>query len=272
MNIKNRYQTVFRYPGGKKKLASKITLELWSDLERSSGFIETFVGGASVAICVAENFKDKKIVINDADFGVSIFWKLVVSDDWMLLADMIKKCKPTLELFYRIKSDVPSTDISVAFRTLFLNRTTFSGVFSGGPIGGKGQASKYPVDCRYNGPELSRRIELLHLLLRGRTTVLGVDGIDLLHKTDPEFSAYCDPPYDQDEKTSIYGHLFHEYQHKALSEVLRTRKLWLTSYNDNKLIRSLYSWASITRIPHKYSICGKKVAWAGSGELLIRPK
>ena len=63
-----------------------------------------------------------------------------------------------MEQFYKLKEESTTDKLKCAYKAIFLNRTTFSGIFKSGPIGGKDQISKYPIDCRYNAIKIKKKI------------------------------------------------------------------------------------------------------------------
>lgn len=52
-------------------------------------------------------------------------------------------------------------ELSLAFSTLFLNRTNRSGIIKAGVIGGKNQNKAYKLDCRFNKETIINRIRLI---------------------------------------------------------------------------------------------------------------
>nr|WP_152568656.1 DNA adenine methylase [Thermoactinomyces daqus] len=65
---------------------------------------------------------------------------------------------PTVELWQKLRKEVPKTTLDKAFSLLFFNRTNYSGIYKANPIGGMGQKSRYTIDCRWNADLLCERI------------------------------------------------------------------------------------------------------------------
>ena len=51
------------------------------------------------------------------------------------------------------------SEFLLGFATFFLNRTNYSGVITGGPIGGFEQKGQWKIDARFNKKSLIDRIE-----------------------------------------------------------------------------------------------------------------
>lgn len=265
--------TPFRWPGAKNKLLFSIFKFLKPLLDKSDKFCEPFVGGAAVALEVARLYPKTQIILNDKDYGLFCFWKLVAEDDDANLHRLINKLNitPTINLFYNTKNLNTEDPVLSAFRTLFLNRTTFSGIISSGPIGGKEQNSKYKVNCRYNFNKLQKKIINCHNLLKGRTKVVCKDFQDLDTINDNSYVLYIDPPYVK-AGSMLYDNSMNLQEHNALANILLERNNWVLSYDDDQLIRRLYQHCDIHNTKTAYSIDGVKNKWKNKNELIIVPK
>jgi len=62
------------------------------------------------------------------------------------LCERILNTRPTVKLFREMLESKPAKQEEIAFRFYFLNRTSFSGLWRGGPIGGYAQRSRWKVD------------------------------------------------------------------------------------------------------------------------------
>lgn len=171
-----------------------------------------------------------------------------------------------------------------AMKCLFLNRTTFSGILHGraGPIGGRAQKSPYKIDCRFGKDGLERRIRAVgELASTGR--ILDVWHLDwretfrrlsreYTHLTGDEIAVYLDPPY-VEKAPYLYEWSFESDEHQALARALSKagRFRWLLSYDDNAIIRTLYTGEpGVTRlaIPYRYTAAGSQKRSVRS-ELLV---
>ena len=235
----------FRYPGGKRTFIPFIT-----DMIHASGpckmFVEPFAGGAAVSIGLLESGVTENIILNDAFGPIADFWHTVFSEDAMALSERVAACFPTIEQWYDISAQ-PLTDDAAenAFRVLFLNRTSFSGVVNkrAGPIGGRLQTSIYGVACRWNGARLASRILELSKL-RDRVSWVGDGGWEKVSAAvvrectarglDAEYAFwYLDPPYFR-KANKIYGAWFKPEEHRRLHGFLTSDmapRHWVLSYD-----------------------------------------
>jgi len=260
--------SIYRYPGAKNKLLPLIEKHIENIITDS--FADCFTGGGSVLLHVAKKYPKIKLYANDKNYNIYSFWKLVSGNDDEAINRLFNliDVKPTIELFYKLKeeSTISSDIVRSAYIGIFLNKCSFSGI-GVNPIGGKNQSSKYTVDCRYNAKKIKTKILEIKKLLQGRTQVDNCDIInyDILSTDIP---VYLDPPYFLKGK-DLYSVYMKNNEHTSLSNILKTRKKWVLSYDDCNEIRSLYKDHQIIDINAKYSINGKKTEWSQKNELLI---
>ncbi len=69
-----QFKTPLRYPGGKSRAVSKLKSFLPS-LSSYDQYIEPFLGGASVALYVSQQFPHIKIKVNDLYEPLVLFWQ-----------------------------------------------------------------------------------------------------------------------------------------------------------------------------------------------------
>ena len=266
-------ETPFRYPGAKNKLIPLIMEQLDKILDGATQFSDVFVGGGSVLLAVAKKYPNLQLFANDKDYWMYCFWKIVSGTDSNKLDELLDlvAVQPTLELFYKLREEETTDEIRCAYKAIFFNRTTFSGILYSGPIGGKEQKSKYTVDCRYNATKLKNKILKCHKLLSGRTEVENKDFADYEVLTKTNLPAYLDPPY-YHKGNILYIEKMDEFQHKQLAEILHKRDNWTLSYDDCIEIRDLYQNHQILYLVTRYSINGKKQNWQTKNELIINPR
>jgi DNA adenine methylase len=212
---------IFRYPGGKNRLAETICEKLDPMLRRDDRFYDVFTGGGSIALYIAEKYPNAKITMNDLDRNIFAFWSIVAEHDDRIY-DLFKlmRRKPTVGLFTKMRKKDPIGMIEQAYYAIFFNRCTFSGIYTSGPIGGYEQKSDWKIYCRYNYKTLKR--DMLHAreLLAGRTTVTNLHFVDVLRNKGV---FYLDPPYYTMGDTLYPTKMTHE-EHINLADILRDRK------------------------------------------------
>lgn len=264
----------FRYPGGKGKMLPILMRYIEEIHKDACPFSDAFVGGGSVALEVANKFPKSTIFLNDKDYLIYSFWDVVAGKETDKLTDLFKLIDQpvTLELFYKLKEEVTSDKLRCAYKAIFLNRTTFSGILKSGPIGGKEQNSEYTIDCRYNADKLKKKIMACNKLLQGRTKVTNDDILKYLSTyVDVTTTVYLDPPYVKAGK-ALYSEYMSEQDHIKMRDLLQYKNRWVLSYDDSDMIRKIYSNCSIHDTSGNYSINGVKVQWSKKNELIIIPK
>lgn len=263
---------VFRYPGGKTKLLRQF--EHLLDLSKYGNYYEPFVGGGSVAIHVAQKNPDIFLHLNDLDIYMYNFWKMfeLNNDESFESLYALIRNKPTVELFNKLRNSTPISNVDYAYRAIFFNRTTFSGIFDAGPIGGFSQSSKWKIDCRYNIDNIIKKIEKMRSLLANRISVSNKDFRDFIPQENIEYDfMYLDPPYFL-KGEDLYQHFFKEKDHLDLRNILSSKQNWLLSYDNCDKIKTLYrSFSDVILIDCQYSISGEKKTLNYTKEIVIMP-
>lgn len=264
--------TPFRYPGAKNKLLKTLMPHIDIMMMNQDAFCDAFVGGGSVMLEVATKYPKAHIYINDKDVWMYSFWDIVCGDCTHQLSDLLNLIDQpvTLEQFYKLRASQESDRLECAYKAIFFNRTTFSGIFRSGPIGGKNQKSDYPVDCRYNAGKIKKKINSINKLLAGRTIVSDKDINDYLPTI--KCPIYLDPPY-YIKGSQLYTEFMKPAEHEKMRDILRDKENWLLSYDDCPEVRELYKDFTLpTRIftiDARYCINGEKTDWADKNEVLI---
>ena len=233
--------TPLRYPGGKSALAEFVwhTIELNGFTEIS--YCEPFAGGAGVAMNLLLQGKVKSVILNDLDTGIYSIWYAIFNDtEWLIEA--INNTEITLavreqqkKVYNELKNfDAYSHDL--AFATFFLNRVNYSGILTGGPIGGKEQKGKYKLDCRFNKESLIGKIKEI-AKYRDNVQLFHMDAVELL-KNQSNIFVFADPPYWQ------AGDMLYEasVEHSKLAKVLCESKdiHWIATYDNNINVANVY--------------------------------
>lgn len=241
---------IFRYPGGKGKM-SKLILEHIPRSDKQP-FAEPFVGGGSIVLAVAKRDRNRKLYINDLDPWVSSFWETVV-DDQSSFDDLVKAVgkKPTISQFKNLRDKFAPQDFflrglsspeEAAYNALFFNRTTFSGIFSSGPIGGDNQeGSDWKIDCRWNPGRLQEELHAARAVMLDRTTITCTD-FEMFFNGIPKNSfIYADPPYYK-QGDALYGaSMGGPAGHRRFYDALTKFPSWLLSYDNCEEIREMYT-------------------------------
>ena len=237
-----------RYPGGKGQLYEKVK-EIMSEHNLFDRiYTEPFAGGFGIGIKLLTNGDVNRVIINDADKHIYAFWYAVFFETDKLVK-LIEKTPINIEN-WRLQKEIYNNKrvrslVKLGFSAFFLNRTNYSGVLKGGPIGGLAQEGTYKIDCRLNKNELIKRIRILGAL-KDRVEVYNMDAIDftkqvILPRMDELFVNF-DPPYVK-KGPQLYKDYYNNEDHKNLAEyiikALEGAK-WIMTYDDCQLIADLY--------------------------------
>lgn len=249
-----------RYPGSKANFVPVIAHLLKNCDLNIRTFVEPYAGSASVTLGLLENDLIQNAVIGEQDPLLYAFWEAVFRHTDELLERFLElpitlttwhKLRP----FLSAKSPYETKDfVGYALAGLFFNRTNFSGILNGGPIGGKAQLSEYKIDCRTNKDEILCRI-LAISTFGNKVKVHFGDAVELIknrnqRKTD---FIYADPPYYL-QGENLYRYFYRMVDHKRLAQSLATTKSnWLLSYDDHHVIEFLYEKFNMRRHDFQYS-------------------
>jgi DNA adenine methylase len=222
-------------------------------------------------------------VLADIDPMIAAFWKTAAFDARWLI-DAMHEEPVTVARWDWWRAASPRGRRERALKCLFLNRTTFSGILHGraGMIGGRAQASKYKIDCRFGLDGLTRRISgVADLAASGRLLdVWETDWRTALARVPAWFGmleasevvVYLDPPY-VDKALWLYEWSFDSSEHSDLAAALDPEApfRWLLSYDDNQAIRDLYqagSGIATLHVSNRYTAAGSE-ARTVRDELLV---
>lgn len=249
----------FRYPGAKSKIIDAI-FDCYAGDTECATYVEPFAGGGSSMCAFVNRFGlPKKIVLNDKDPAVASFWRCIADAELTQgLLDRIRRAVLTVGEHTRQTALLDSNDdVEAGFAALFVNRTSYSGLIGkGGPIGGKGQNSSYPIGCRFNSKLLVRKILELHVRVGPVLVVESQDFRHVIASHDKNNTVlYSDAPY-YEKGWKMYRHCFSEQDHRDLATALQGLKkaCFLASYDDHPFITALYEgWCSTRDIDVIYS-------------------
>ena len=221
-------------------------------------YVEPYAGGAGAGVALLRRDAVQRLVINDIDPAVRCFWASVTgqpSQFAALVADVpldVDEWRRQKEI-YRAADEADPLALGFAF--FYLNRTNRSGILNAGPIGGVGQDGNYKIDARFNRDQLTERVTAIGLLA-SRITVLGMDGMSVVHRyvADSAAFVYIDPPY-VDMGGSLYLNAFTHRDHADLAGKLDRQQdgNWVVTYDPSDFIRQLYRRHNVREYQLSYS-------------------
>ncbi len=260
---------MLRFPGGKTNLLPRLRPYLDHLLAGQDSFRDVFVGSGAVLLDVARRHPKVRLYANDADDRLMTFWAMVSGQSVEPFCDRILGTRPTLKLYQEMRESRPRKQEDIAFRHYFLNRTSFSGLWRGAPIGGLTQRSRWKVDVEWRAEKSVNDIREANRLLSGRLELTCQPGVEYVARNARQ-PLYCDPPYFE-RGDWLYAHKMTLADHFRLSRLLRTARHWLLTYDDSPAVRKFYSWACVHAVPARYQMDMFRRRRARAQELVITP-
>ena len=236
-----------RYPGGKYKIYNKVRSLIETNGLGNRCYVEPFAGGFGIGLALLHDNIVQTAILNDFDSHIFNCWDSVLNHTEDFLQIMMGT-PITIEERERQKGiyNNPDADsLSDGFATFFLNRVNYSGVITGGPIGGFTQSGTYKVDCRFNKKEIAAKIKQL-AQLRGRIELYNDDASELiadrLRGRAQEVFFNIDPPY-VEKGRRLYTNYFEEKDHRDFEQTIAGYLgdgYWIVTYDDCELVRDIY--------------------------------
>jgi Site-specific DNA methylase len=243
----NKSLSPLRYPGGKFKIYDKVKNLIEINELGDRSYVEPFAGGFGIGLGLLRDNIVETAILNDFDPHIYNFWHTILNNTDEFLRIMMDT-PITIEERARQKEiyeDVQADQISDGFATFFLNRVNFSGVITGGPIGGFTQSGTYKLDCRFNKDEIKNKVEQI-ALLKDRIALYNYNASELIAQHLQERIQECffniDPPY-VEKGHRLYTNYFKEENHRAFERTIAKylgNTHWIITYDDCELIRDIY--------------------------------
>ena len=253
----------FRYPGGKYYALKHIMPFL--ECVPHKEYREPFAGGGSVYFA-----KEKSLFnwLNDLEKKIMNVYS-VISDpaQCQALADKIIKEVATRERHIQMKEMKPRSSFEDAFKTYYLNRTSYCGIINRPAWGyAEGKSSPPPNWGKFllNAGKKLDGVKLTTLDFERVIETPSCTG-----KTE-DVLMYLDPPYFHTDQKRAYTRPFQLSDHERLSTILRkTEFRFCLSYDNCSEIADLYSWAYRYNVAWLYCTDNKKGAMRNMGNELI---
>lgn len=266
--------TPLRYPGGKSQLIPFV-IELLKENNLFYGeYAEPFAGGSGIAVKLLLDGYVDKIYLNDFDPAIYCFWHSVLNHTDKL-CELIKDTEITIKEWHKqrqiyLKCDF-SHEVKFGFSTLFLNRTNRSGIIKAGVIGGLDQNGNYKLDCRFNKPDLIRKIRRI-ASYKTQINLSQLDAVEFINTVVPDTSPNTlinlDPPY-FGKGPELYTNFYQPDDHAILAKaVCSIQRHWMVTYDDTPEIRNLYKQYATYTSNLNYSAQLKRV---GTELLVLGP-
>ena len=267
---------VVKWAGGKRQLLGSIVPLIPKSF---SSYAEPFLGGGAVLF----NIMPEKAVINDVNFEVANIYR-VIKDSPSELISLLKKHKRfnSEEYFYKTraldrdgKEYGKMSNIEKAARTIYLNKTSYNGLFR---VNKKGQFNN--SYGKYKNPDIANeeKIAAMSKYLNGNNIkITNKDYKEILKELGKETFVYLDPPYMPVSSSSFTKYTKNGFDTKEQIELknecdkLNSKGIkFLMSNSENNLIRELYKNYEIITVMAKRSISSKSERRGKVNEVLIK--
>lgn len=229
-------QSPFRYPGG-KYYALKYIIPFIDAYEHEL-YIEPFAGGGSVFF---GKKKAKQNWLNDLDHELIETYKAIKNTARnRTLIEKVTKEIATKERHAEIVKMAVKDEDDVAFKTYYLNRTSYSGIIHKPAWGYAIGASSPPTNWHKFLKNANIKLKSVELT--------SIDFEEIFDKTPANKKAlfYLDPPYYLADQKRAYRKSFEIEDHKRLADrLVKLKHAFVLSYDDCQQIRKLYNWANI---------------------------
>ncbi len=239
----------FRYPGGKYyglKLILPFTMCVPHDEYR-----EPFLGGGNVF------FAKPKVLhnwLNDLEPGLINLYRTIA--DKVSRKELITKLHnetASRERHIEMKNWNPESSLDSAYKTFYLNRTSYSGIIYkpawGYQTGKSSPPSNWGAFIDAAGAKLEGTI----------ITNLDFEDVIVAKPTGNTVLMYLDPPYFHADQKRAYEKHFTVKDHERLASLLqKTNYFFCLSYDNCNEVRQLYSWAIINERSWQYNTANVK--------------
>lgn len=239
----------FRWPGG-KYYALNILKPFWS--YEHDEFREPFAGGATVF------FSKKKVQynwLNDIDKELITTYQVMQNKNLRsALNDMLSRETASRERWREVFSFAPKSNLEIAYKFYYLNRTSFSGKLVSPGWGYRPKRSLPPERWHERINPCGKKLEDVAL------TCVDFEDVIKAPSRGKQTLLYIDPPYYSPPKRKHYRNGFDPNDHERLCSVLKkTSHRFFLTYDDTPEIRELYSWANINEIRFFYRVDNSNV-------------
>ncbi len=115
-----------RWAGGKSWLLKNIDQFLPSEIQ---SYYEPFLGGGAIYFYIKQNHKIQgNIILSDKNRGL-INCYIHVRDNIETVIEFLQRYKNEEDFYYQMRDLVPKSSIEKAARFIYLNRTSFNGIY-----------------------------------------------------------------------------------------------------------------------------------------------
>lgn len=178
-----------RWAGGKRWLTKEIKNLL---PENFNNYFEPFLGGASIYLFLKKNnLIQFHSYLSDANEDLVNTYNMVTNHPDELIK-YLQKLKNTKEDYYQIRSEIPNDDLKKAARFIYLNKTSYNGIYRVNksglynvPYGNRIGENLFDFDNIFN----------VSKIFNDNTSIIADDFEALRNTIQPNDLVFLDPPY-----------------------------------------------------------------------------
>lgn len=247
-----------KWVGGKRNVIKKYLCHYLP--KNFNTYFEPFVGGGAMLFYL----KPEKAIINDINSELMTTYN-VIKEECNTFLKMMDEYKNKIdnENFLKIRKEKPVSDLEIASRFLYLNKTSFNGLYR---VNSKGE-----FNVPFNGSSKTTFYDEKNILLISQyfslneILVYNDDFNKVINLAKKNDFIFCDPPYDYEigEKgfdaynKDSFGQNGQIKLADALKKAHEKGVKWMLTNHDTKLINSLYSEFKIIKMTTNRSINSK---------------
>ncbi|MGH3651673.1 DNA adenine methylase [Glutamicibacter sp.] len=242
-----------KWVGGKTRLLPKILPHV---PEVFRNYHEPFLGGGAMFFALQDRVQGRSF-LTDLNEDLIAAWTMVQSGE-SAFADRLAWYaeNDSKEFYYTVRSSLPTTQVERAARFVYLNQTSWNGLWR---TNSKTGAMNVPWGARPFRGLSEETLENVKASLQSAEITFG-DFREACAKVEPGDFVYLDPPYlpvwtnaDEKEPTSKFNKYTSKvFELPALQELAEicadfTRRdiKWIMSNRDNEAVRSLFPNAEV---------------------------
>ena len=258
-----------KWAGGKRALIPSLAKYFPAHI---GTYWEPFVGGGAVFFTMADRID--RAILSDMNEELVIAYRVVKGqvDD---LIDSLHhhEChhKQDEGYFLRVRAQEPQTDLEIAARFIYLNKTCFNGLYR---VNKSGQFNV--PQGQYKNPSICNEDGLREASKVLAKATIRVGGFDTVVQPGADDFIYCDPPYDgcfTDYQSGGFGTSDQERLRKNMDVWVERGAMVMASNADTPLIRRIYRGGQVRYILHKVEaprhISAKAASRNDAAELII---
>ncbi len=248
-----RHPIPFRYPGG-KHYAMGVLRPFFESVVHNE-YREPFAGGATVFF---NKSKTKVNWLNDADDELINTYKVMKTNSGRQeLVSRLSLEIASKERWKEVFNFKPQSNIDIAYKYYYLNRTSFSGKLVSAAWGYRPKRSLPPERWHERIIPCGEKLKTVKLTSGDFEKVIE----EPAKESDSQVLMYVDPPYYTPPKKKHYRHGLTEGDHIRLAQALKkTKHKFFLTYDDCPEVRELYSWANVFELNFIYRVSNSQTS------------